>query len=205
MRYLITQSLLSSWSRVFDATDSSYEDALADFSAVLQREPREKTRQMEDGIAFETEVYAEAAGVPRLPHPRWEPGIRAVAKVIQGAPVQVKASRELHLPGATFLVSGSLDALKAGTIYDVKFTSSSLASRSVAGKYLCSVQHPTYFFVVPEATEFKYLVSDGSDLYVESYPRDDCEPLEDIILRFLQSIQRIGLIETYREKWKAKE
>ncbi|MFR0734430.1 MAG: hypothetical protein ACLSHU_09825 [Oscillospiraceae bacterium] len=62
MRYLITQSLLSSWSRVFDATDSSYEDALADFSAVLQREPREKTRQMEDGIAFETEVYAEAAG-----------------------------------------------------------------------------------------------------------------------------------------------
>lgn len=42
MRYLITQSLLSSWSRVFDATDSSYEDALADFSAVLQREPREK-------------------------------------------------------------------------------------------------------------------------------------------------------------------
>ena len=116
MRYLITQSLLSSWSRVFDATDSSYEDALADFSAVLQREPREKTRQMEDGIAFETEVYAEAAGVPRLPHPRWEPGIRAVAKVIQGAPVQVKASRELHLPGATFLVYGSLDALKAGTI-----------------------------------------------------------------------------------------
>lgn len=160
---------------------------------------------MEDGIAFETEVYAEAAGVPRLPHPRWEPGIRAVAKVIQGAPVQVKASRELHLPGATFLVYGILDALKAGTIYDVKFTSSSLASRSVAGKYLCSVQHPTYFFVVPEATEFKYLVSDGSDLYVESYPRDDCEPLEDIILRFLQSIQRIGLIETYREKWKAKE
>ena len=54
MRYLITQSLLSSWSRVFDATDSSYEAALADFSAVLQRSRRRSTRRPQGSRASRT-------------------------------------------------------------------------------------------------------------------------------------------------------
>lgn len=205
MRYLITQSLLSSWGYMFDSM-GSMDEAKEKFMLTLNREKTERTEAMQNGIDFEREVYAEAAGTSRTPHPKWESGIREVAGIIQGAPVQVKAKRDLEVSGMNFLVYGILDALKAGVIYDVKFTSKNLASDSVyiPGKYLNSPQHPAYFYIVPEAQEFRYLVSDGKAVYIETYRRGECPFIGDIISEFIASITDMGLLDIYKEKWAAK-
>lgn len=203
-RYLITQSLVAAWGYMFDCHESGEEQAKEDFLRTLRREPGEPSEAMLSGRAFEDLVYAEAAGQAREPHPKWERGIRQVAKLIQGAPVQVKASRELYVAGHRFLIYGILDALKAGVIYDVKFSSKSLGSFDAYGKYLESPQHPFYLFMVPEAYEFQYLLSDGSDLYVERYARQDVRPAAEIVAEFISSITDMGLLELYQEKWAAR-
>jgi hypothetical protein len=104
----------------------------------------------------------------------------------------------------TFLVYGILDALKDGTIYDVKFLNKSLGSTEVYGKYLQSAQHPFYFYLVPEAEEFSYLISDGQDLYIETYRPEICRTAAEIIEEFISSITASGHLDLYKEKWLAK-
>lgn len=206
-RYLITQSLVAAWGYMFDCHEGCEEQARADFIRTLKREPGEPSEAMLNGRAFEDAVYFAAAGEPREPHRKWESGIRQVAKIIQGAPVQVKVSRELFVAGERFLVYGILDALKAGVIYDVKFSSRSLGGSEgfhAYGKYLESPQHPFYLFMVPEAYEFQYLLSDGADLYIERYARADVRPAAEIIAEFISSLRDMGLMELYKEKWVAK-
>jgi len=126
-----------------------------------------------------------------------------VAERIKGAPSQVKVRRELKVEDMTFLVYGVLDALKAGTIYDVKFSQKSLGSFNAYGKYLQSPQHPFYLYMVPEAQAFQYLLSDGESLYIETYWRDQVRPAQEIIGEFIRSIKDMGLLELYKEKWLA--
>ena len=202
-RFLITQSLISSWSYALTCADEYKETAYADFLNALNRIEKTTTPEMQNGIEFENEVYREAGGITRTPHPEWENGIKATASVLRGAPVQVKARREMTVGGMNLLVYGILDALKAGTIYDVKFSNKSFHSAELAGKYLESAQHPAYFYLVPEADEFIYLVSDGVDLYTERYTRKDTRPFAEIAKEFLDFLDDTGLMKTYREKWAA--
>lgn len=203
-RLLITQSLLSAWSYAHTCYESCAEDAYSEFLNTLNRVPKETTPEMKNGIDFENEVYKEAAGLPRTPHKLWENGIKAVATVIKGAPVQVKVQAELSVGGYEILAYGVLDALKAGTIYDVKFCNKSFGSAELAGKYIDSPQHPAYLFMVPEAREFTYLVSDGEDLYTETYTPCNTRYFPEIVEEFLQSIEAMGLLPVYLEKWQAK-
>lgn len=205
MRYLITQSLLSSWLYQFSAPDEQWREAQDEFLATLRREQKEATPAMQNGLDFEAEVYKVVHGQPRNAHPAWESGIQAVATVLRGAQTQVKASRVLQLDGEEFLVYGILDALRAGVIYDVKFSNKAFGSTELAGKYLESPQHPAYFWIVPEAYEFRYLVSDGVDLYVETYAKADTPPIADIIREFAASIKYDNLWEIYTEHWKARD
>lgn len=203
-RYLITQTLLSSWAYVFNCRDECAEDAMADFLRTLNREKTEATEAMLDGIAFENEVYKAASGIARQPHEKWERGIQAVATALRGAQTQVKAQRDMDAHGMKFLVYGILDGLRAGVIFDVKKKSKSFGSLDLAGDYLDSAQHPAYFYIVPEAYEFRYLVSDGQDLYVETYRPEECRPFPDIVDEFITSIESLGLLSLYKEKWAAK-
>lgn len=204
MSYLITQSLISSWNYLHQCREESQESAYNDFLNTLNRITKETTPEMQNGIDFENEVYKAAAGIPRSAHPKWENGINAVATLIKGAPVQVTAQRELTIGSMNLLVYGVLDALKAGTIFDVKFSNKGFGSAELAGKYLDSPQHPTYFFIVPEAQEFKYLVSDGEDLYTECYTRKNSRPFEEIAKEFLASLEAMNLLDTYKAKWVSK-
>lgn len=203
-KFLITQSLLSSWMYMFDCPEGGEEDAKADFVRTLNREKKEPTDAMLNGIEFENAVYAAAAGVQRTPHPKWESGIQKVAAIVRGAPVQVRVQRDIEVCGMTFVAYGILDVLKAGTIYDVKFKSRNFKDVELAGAYLESPQHPMYFYIVPEARDFVYLVSDGSDLYTERYTPDTSRPISDIIGEFILSITSMGLLDIYKEKWLAK-
>lgn len=202
-RYLITQSLLASWAYIFDCHDGNAETAVSDFMRTLNREKSEPTEAMLDGIAFEDEVYKEASGVKRSPHKKWEQGIQQVASYVRGAQYQVKVSRNLTIGDMTFLCYGILDCLQAGIISDVKYKVKSFGSLDLAGSYLDSPQHPMYFYLVPEAYEFRYLVSDGQDVYIEVYHPAECRDIRDIISEFIQSITGMGLLPLYKEKWMA--
>lgn len=203
-RYLMTQTLLSSWAYTFNAMEGYEDEAMAEFIATLHREKKEPNEYMLNGIEFESLCYDLAAGkrITGKPPKNYE-GAYQVAKILQGAPIQVKAQRDIEVGGMTFLLYGILDALKAGTIYDVKFLNKSMGSAELAGKYLESAQHPAYFYLIPEALDFQYLVSDGKDLYIERYAREQTRPIGEIINEFIQSITDMGLLETYKEHWKA--
>ena len=206
MRYLITQSLLQSWLYVHSCYPGCEEDAMASFLAKLRKEPEdlsdEKKQNIQNGIDFEAAVYAEARCLNRVPHPKWEKGIQICADFVKGAQFQVRVQRELSVCGMTFLVYGILDALKAGTITDIKFKNKSFGSLDLAGEYFDSPQHPLYFYMVPEAREFQYLVSDGTDIYIEKYTPEECIPAESLVSEFIAFLTASHLLSTYKEYWK---
>lgn len=198
---LITQSLLSAWGRTFDCYEGTEEEARASFLRTLRRQPSEPNDAMRKGLQFEAAVYAAMAGAYEDTHPAWESGIRAVATRLTGCQTQVRAYREIKVDGRCYLIYGVLDALKAGVIYDVKFSTRSFGSAELAGKYLNSPQHPAYFCIVPEAFHFEYLVSDGSDLYVESYERSETRHISEFIRPFVRSLEAQGLWDEYESRW----
>lgn len=202
-RYLITQSLLSAWNYVHSCYEGCEEDAMAAFLSTLRREETEQTEAMLNGIEFENAVYAEASGQLRPPHPKWEYGITTIAELMKGAQFQVRVQREIEVAGVTFLVYGVLDGLRAGTIFDVKFKNKSFGSLDLAGDYFDSPQHPFYFYMLPEARDFLYLVSDGNDLYIERYTPEESVKAESLILEFLQFLKAANLLDVYKAHWQA--
>ena len=207
-RYLVTQSLLSAWNYVYTCAEGKEEDAMASFLQTLRREEEDLTpeqqERIQNGIDFEQAVYDEASGKVRPPHPKWERGICQVADLLRGAQFQVRVQRELVIDGVTFLVYGILDALQAGIISDVKFKNKSFGSLDLAGDYLDSPQHPLYFYMVPEARLFRYLVSDGADVYIEQYTPDETVSAEHLIREFLDFLKAADLLEEYKTHWLAK-
>lgn len=200
--YLMTQSLLSSWGYMYNCFEGQEEEAFNSFLSTLKREPKKPTEAMLNGLEFENEVYLVSH--EREPHPKWEQGIQTVAAIIKGAPTQVRTQREIEVCGTEFLLYGVLDAIKAGVIYDVKFSNKRFGSAELMGKYTDSPQHPAYLYMEPEAYKFEYLVSDGTDLYRESYDRNSTRPIAEIIEEFITSIKGTGLLDLYKEHWVAK-
>jgi len=207
-RYLITQSLLSSWLYIYDCFDGYEDSAMDAFLHTLRREPEElddeQRQRIQNGIEFENEVYSQAAGERRAPHPKWESGICEIADLLKGAQFQVKVYREIEVAGITFLVYGILDALREAVISDVKFKNKSFGSLDLAGDYLNSPQHPLYFYLVPEARLFRYLVSDGQDVYIEQYEPGDCPSAAELILQFVQFLTANNLLDAYLQNWQAR-
>ena len=84
-RYLITQSLLSAWLYTFNCFEGCEEDAMADFLSALDREKKEPTQAMQNGIEFENAVYQQSHGIPREPTAsgkpafgRWQPSLETL-------------------------------------------------------------------------------------------------------------------------------
>lgn len=225
-RYILTQSLLSAYAYMFDCYEGGEDDAKAEFEQTLLRIKSPPTAAMKNGIDFENLVYSivtntfRPAFVPdgtlckasygdnepmgKNVYPKWYPGAKAIADRLMGAQLQVRASRPITIDGAQYLIYGVLDGLRAGVIYDVKFKNKSFGKLDLAGSYRESPQHPFYFYIVPEAFEFQYLVSDGEDLYTEIYHPDECPTAERIIRPFLSYLESEKLMDVYRQHWKAK-
>ena len=201
-RYMITHSLLSSW--IYAMKDNPYEDAttekdpFAEFMKTLRREPTETTEAMWNGIQFENLVTAVLNGTAD-PEDKWYEAAVNVAKRIRGGILQCRASKDIEVNGFDILLYGRLDVLLAGVIYDIKFSKS-----YDVGKYVDSTQHPTYFELIPEAKEFTYLVSNGTNVWPETYRRDESQDIKVIIADFLAWLSAQGLLEIYKEKWIAK-
>ena len=203
-RYLMTHSLLSSW--LYAMKDSPFEDATSErdafgeFLQVLRREPTPTTEAMQKGIDFEDLVTAivrnDAEGMRR--NPDWYDAAKQIAQIVGGGSLQHRARKVIAVSGMMFVIYGRLDALKAGTIYDIKFSGS-----YDRGEYFDSTQHPMYFDLVPEANDFVYLVSNGNEVYRERYRRDETADITVTIGSFVSWLTANGLLETYKRHWQA--
>ena len=172
---------------------------MTEFAETLQRKRKQPTKAMLDGQRFENVVESVATGTVIEPDHEWHRPVTEIADIVKGGQYQVKLSRELIVDGITFVCYGILDFLKAGVIYDTKFSKT-----YHVGKYLDSPQHPMYFYLCPEAYKFEYIISDGKWVYREQYTPDEVTPIESIIKHFMAFVETFGLVDTYCENWKSK-
>ena len=204
-RYEITKSLIEAWNYAYSCYESVAGEAYQAFLATLRREPQEPSEYVLNGVAFEDDVYALCADPNAFVDERWFNGAHKVANELKGALIQVKLKRKLSCYGMDFLVVGVLDALKAGVIKDVKFSNTGFASADLQGKYLDCSQHSAYFYLLPEAYRFDYIVSDGEDMYIETYYPGNTRPFAEIVEEFMRSLDDMGLLDVYKQHWQIKE
>ena len=187
----ITQSLLSAWEWSFK-TDDGWDD----FIAALNREKKQPTQAMLDGIRFENCLNNVLKGEPIYQDNEWYNVLVEMSCELQGAQQQVSLFQDCEVDGQPFLLHGVLDYLREGHIWDCKFSKTYHLN-----KYLTSPQTPMYLSLVPEARDFTYIISDGKYVYREKYPRDIVPPIEPTIYNFMQYLKKHGLWEVYCEKW----
>jgi len=192
-RYLLTQSLLGSWLYIYNAYEGYEDKAYESFLKTLNREPIEQTDAMLDGINFENMVNAAADGADAKTE-----CVKTVADIVRGGQKQVGLYKDKTINGIDYLLHGKLDYLKAGIIYDIKFSGS-----YETGKYNESIQHPFYFELCPEAKQFKYLISDGNDVFTETYFQNETPSIDRTVMKFMQFLSQCKLTEIYFEKWEA--
>ena len=226
-RYEITKSLIESWYYVHDCWEGCEEDAMNSFLCALRGEKEELTEEqmqnIQNGFDFEKLVTDIAMGkfVPEFEddgtvnkssygdgevmghnkYPKWYRGAREIAELVKGAQFQVRIHRPITVNGMDFEIHGVLDALREGTIFDIKFKNKSFGSLDLAGDYFGSAQHPFYFYLVPEARKFLYLVSDGNDIYIEQYTPEESRSAEEIISEFMDFLKSADLMDVYRANW----
>ncbi len=201
-RYMITHSLLSSW--LYSMKENPYTDStnepdepMAEFLQVLRREPSPTTDAMQKGIDFEnlvTDIVCNRGD----PSHKWFAAANKVARIVRGGVLQCRSKKIIQVDSMQVLLYGRLDCLKAGEIFDIKFS-----SKYERGKYIDSTQHPVYLEIVPEAMQFTYLVSNGTDVWRETYRRDETKDIRPIIGDFLSWLRAVDLLGLYKEKWLA--
>lgn len=152
---------------------------------------------MLDGVRFESCLNNVLDGETISESHEWYGVITELADYLSGAQKQVTLFREVQIEDQVFLLHGVLDFLKAGVVYDTKFSKNYRLN-----KYLSSPQHPLYLALVPEARRFEYLSSDGTYIYKEKYPRDIVPPIEPTIKNFMDFCKKHGLWETFVTKWR---
>ena len=197
-RFLLTQSLLSSWQWALKL-DNGWED----FIKTLRREQIQHTRQMLDGIRFENVLCATLNGADIDTAHEWYKPIMELYPTLKGAAQQASPSREMVIDGVRFVLYGKLDFLKAGVIYDTKY-SPRYPNKGNANNYIDSPQHPFYFALVPEAREFQYKICEGKYISTETYRPYEVEPIERTIKHFMGFLERQGLVDVYCENWRSK-
>lgn len=198
-RYLITHSLLNSWLRTMKdnprLSPEKEDEPFKEFMSSLNREPFEKTVRMQKGNDFEALITNIVNGIHDT-EDHWYDAALEIANIIKGGSLQHKAKTDIQVDGINFLLYGRLDALKGGRIYDIKYSES-----YECGKYFDSTQHPVYLELIPEASSFTYLISNGSSVWSETYRRDEMSSIHPVISDFIEWLKVQGLYELYREKW----
>ena len=191
-KFRLTQSLISAYEWTFKK-----EDGYDEFIAALNREKKRVTTAMLDGIQYENVLNSVLDGAEITPDHEWYAPITEMASELWGSQQQVTLFRDINVDGVDFLIHGVLDYLRAGEIWDCKFSKTYKLN-----KYLGSPQTAFYMYLVPEARRFTYIVSDGTWVYRERYSREIVEPIEPYIKNFMQFLDMHNLVNIYAEKWR---
>lgn len=197
MSLWITQSLLSNWIYFLDSDDAKTDAAYRSFLDSVHRRPKKVSKAMQTGIDFENAINNLVAGRDfEHRNDKWDAAVRKFANRCAGGQSQTPLTGKLSVSGYDFTLYGICDYVKAGIIYDIK-----KVTRYEYGKYLNSPQHPMYLYLLPEAIRFDYLIFDGAYCYSETYRRNDCKPIEQIIREFINFLEQNKLIDTYIKNW----
>ena len=196
-RYLLTQSLLTAWEYQYSAFDP--EAAHQDFLRVLYRKTGKTGPAAQKGIDFEDLVTAYIRGKEPPREHKWYQAVCQAGEIVRGSQPQVKSYREKRIDEVDFLLYGRFDYLRAGTIFDTKFSHG-----YCVGKYLNSPQHPMYFACEPSAYRFVYIVSDGRSIFKEEYSLEETPSIESIVPQFLRYLDDTGLRNIYYQHWRCK-
>ena len=188
----VTQSLLSAWLYVFKK-DDGYED----FLRTLNREKKQPTQAMLDGIQYENCLNSILNGEPLPLDHKWHDPLLEMAVELQGSQQQVVLFKDTEVDGQPILLHGVLDYLREGHIWDCKFSKTYHLN-----KYLDSPQTSMYLSLVPSAFDFTYIISDGTWVYREKYPREIVPPIEPTIKYFLDYLKQHDLYKIFEEKWR---
>lgn len=190
----ITKSLLDSWLWAFKR-----DDGWDDFLSVLHREKKPPTQAMLDGTRFENVLNNVLNGEKIAEDHEWYSVITEMSKQLKESQQQVTLFQDCEVNGQLFLLHGVLDYLRAGRIWDCKFT-----KNYHLNKYFWegTSQTAMYLALAPEARDFTYIISDGKYVYRERYPRDIVPPIEPTIYNFMQYLKKHGLWDAYCEKWR---
>ena len=178
MRFLMTASLLSAWQlnfiKYFEISD---EQAMEQFMMALRREPIPKNQAMQDGLDFEKMACDIADGMDCSRYPNyenWTIGATGIAAIIRGGLWQYTAYKEVTIGDIPFLLNGRLDVLKEDLIYDIKF-----GLEYKPGKFKTYPQHSMYLELIPYARQFEYLISDGNQIWIETYQRSETKSVAE--------------------------
>ena len=198
--YKITHSLLYAWKRML--SDDATEEHMAQFMNMLNGIETPRTAAMQEGLDFEAEVYKAAkyigAGLEYLLQPE---DVRQVAaeefgNIINGGIWQLKVSKQKTIDGLDFMLVGVFDAVKCGTIYDIK-----RVFRYEYGRFYDFTQHPMYFELLPDAESFTYLIFDGYDTHYETYSAEDTASIDTTISEFIRWLREQKLLDVYKDNW----
>ena len=192
----ISQSLLSSFRFTF-----LREDGYDDFLKTLNRIKEPPSDAMRMGMEFEGLINAALDGTPPPSDHKWFEQVTWCADYLNGSQKQVLLTKPLVVDDEELLLVGVLDFLRAGRIFDTKF-SARYSSHQSANYYLGSPQHSAYFRLVEEAKSFEYIICDGNYIYRETYTPDEVTPIETHIRHFIRFVKERGLWDTFVEKWK---
>jgi hypothetical protein len=193
-KFLMTQSLLSAWEWGLKG-DKWFDD----FLNTLNRRPIKQNKAMLEGIRFENILNAVLSGAEIESTHEWYKPIMELYPVLCGSQQQAAIAKDVCINGIDFVLYGKLDFLKAGIIYDTKYSKTYRV-----GKYIESPQHPMYFALVPEAREFQYKICDGKYVYTEKYTPEETQSIETTIIGFMKFLDNHQLVDVYCENWRSK-
>lgn len=190
--YKITTTLLNSWNYIYQAKPQYQQDAYDSFVKYLNRIKEPPNYFMKRGLDFEELCYNGQVPI--------------ISDVVRDGAFQVYAEKDIEVDGYSIRMLGYLDALKEGVIYDIK-----RVNQYDLQKYFTSYQHHIYFNLVPEATNFVYLIGAGSgdnnkvNVFFEEYTRQEMIDIKGVIRNFFQFLDENDLTQTYIEHWKIDE
>lgn len=187
--YKITATLLNSWNYIFQAKPEYQQDAYDSFVKYLNRVKEPPNFFMKRGLEFEEDCYNGQVPI--------------ISEIVRDGAFQVYAEKDINVDGYAIRLLGYLDVLKEGIIYDIK-----RVNQYDLQKYFGSYQHHMYFELVPEATDFVYLIGAGSktiNVYTEEYTREERIDIAQVIRKFFQYLDENDLTQVYIENWKIDE
>lgn len=191
----VTATLLNSWRYYLKSYDEDEEQAKQDFLNYLNKVKTEPTEAMQRGIDFENKI--RLCDEQDL-YSRTDNTVNEITDYIKNGLWQETVSKHIDIDGLDVLVYGKADVIKMDTIYDIK-----RVSKYKTGQYSKSVQHLFYLYCT-ELPVFKYLISNGSSVFCETYTLSSyTENLVKIAIQdFFQWLKITGNYELYLEKWK---
>lgn len=188
-KYLITPSLLNAWKYAI-SLENEYGN-LEDFIKTLNKEPFEESDAILTGYQYEDFMINN-----------YNP--------TKNGCYQVKLSKNITTKTGNYVLYGRLDCLKAGRIYDYKYTGS-----YDVGKFYDSYQHVIYFEICPEADSFEYLICNNFkkdkdnnledlNIYHEVYLREENKvDISDEIDKFVSWLKTNNLYQIFQDKWES--